>query len=161
VFRALRRDFDNVGCVLQAQLRRSEADVSEAIARGDRVRLCKGAYREPAEIAWTRMEDVRASFRRSAERLLAEGAAPAIATHDESLIRHALDTARARGIGAERFEFQMLLGLRPRRWSELIAAGHRVRVYVPFGTHWLPYFLRRLRERKENVLFVLRHLLRG
>ena len=161
VFRALRRDFDNVGCVLQAQLRRTETDVQEAIARGDRVRLCKGAYREPATIAWTRMEDVRLSFRRSQERLLADGVAPAIATHDESLIRHALDTARARGVGPERFELQMLLGLRPRRWRELVAAGHRVRIYVPFGTHWLPYFLRRLRERKENVLFVLRHLARG
>jgi len=161
VFRALRRDFDNVGCVLQAQLRRTETDVAEAIARGDRVRLCKGAYREPATIAWTRMEDVRLSFRRSQERLLADGVAPAIATHDESLIRHALDTARARGVGPERFELQMLLGLRPRRWRELVAAGHRVRIYVPFGTHWLPYFLRRLRERKENVLFVLRHLARG
>lgn len=160
-FRALRRDFENVGCVLQAQLRRTETDVAEAIARGDRVRLCKGAYREPATIAWTRMEDVRLSFRRSQERLLADGVAPAIATHDESLIRHALDTARARGVGPERFELQMLLGLRPRRWRELVAAGHRVRIYVPFGTHWLPYFLRRLRERKENVLFVLRHLARG
>jgi proline dehydrogenase len=161
ILRALRRDFDNVGCVLQAQLRRTETDVAEAIAHGDRVRLCKGAYREPASIAWPRMDDVRASFQRCARRLLERGVAPAIATHDESLIRHALDTARELGIGAERFEFQMLLGLRPRRWRELVAAGYRMRIYVPFGTHWLPYFLRRLRERKENALFVLRHVLRG
>jgi proline dehydrogenase len=161
VFRALRRDFDNVGCVLQAQLRRTEADVAEAIARGDRVRLCKGAYKEPAASAWTRMEDIRASFQRAARRLLAEGVSPAIATHDESLIRHALDTARELCVAPERFELQMLYGLRPRRWRELVCAGQRVRIYVPFGTHWLPYFLRRLREKKENAFFVLRHLLRG
>ncbi len=146
---------------MQAQLRRTETDVAEAIAHGDRVRLCKGAYREPAAIAWTRMDEVRASFRRCAQRLLAGGVAPAIATHDESLIRHALDTARELDVSPERFELQMLLGLRPRRWRELVAAGYRVRIYVPFGTHWLPYFLRRLRERKENALFVLRHVLRG
>ena len=161
VFHTLRRDFENVGCVLQAALHRTEGDVGEAVARGDRVRLCKGAYKEAAEIAWSRVEDVRASYQRSTRRLLAAGVPPAIATHDEVLIRHALETARELGVGAERFELQMLLGLRPRRWRELVRAGHRVRIYVPFGTHWLPYFTRRLRERKENVLFVLRHLLRG
>jgi proline dehydrogenase len=161
VFRALRAESERVGIVLQAALFRTEQDIAEAVARQERVRLCKGAYREPASIAWTRMEDVRASFRRGARRLLTAQVPAAIATHDESLIRDVLEFTRQEGIPPERFEFQMLYGLRPRRWRELVQAGQRVRVYVPYGSHWLPYFYRRLRERKENVLFVLRSLLRG
>jgi proline dehydrogenase len=157
-FRRLRQDFDNVGIVLQAYLFRTEQDVKEAVERGDRVRLCKGAYKEPPEIAWTKMDDIRASYRRCAELLLASGNSPAIATHDEGLVRHAIEWTRANGVGAARFEFQMLYGLRPRRWDELVAEGFNVRIYVPYGTHWAPYFYRRLRERKENVFFVLRGL---
>jgi proline dehydrogenase len=160
-FQTLRRSYDNVGIVLQAYLHRTEQDVKDAVARGDRVRLCKGAYSEPPEIAWKKMDDIRASFRRCAELLLEKGNYPAIATHDEGLVQHALGFARERGIGKERFEFQMLYGLRPGRWDELVRAGHRMRVYVPYGTHWFPYFYRRLRERKENVFFVLRSLLGG
>jgi proline dehydrogenase len=93
--------------------------------------------------------------------LLEKGNYPAIATHDESLVQHALGFARERGIAPGRYEFQMLYGLRPSRWDELVAAGHNMRVYVPYGSHWFPYFYRRLRERKENVLFVLRSLLGG
>jgi proline dehydrogenase len=105
------------------------------------------------------MDDIRTSFRRCA-RLLFEGSGlPAFATHDESLIQDALSHARHNGIPPSRYEMQMLYGLRRRRWDELARAGHRVRVYVPYGTHWLPYFSRRLRERKENVLFVLRGLI--
>ena len=158
VFHDLRREFDNVGIVLQAYLHRTEKDVREAIERGDRVRLCKGAYKEPPEIAWTDMKDVRDSFRRLARLLLEHGRYPAIATHDESLIQDATAFAREKGIAASRFEMQMLYGLRRRRWDELVAAGHNVRIYVPYGTHWLPYFYRRLRERKENVFFVLKNL---
>jgi proline dehydrogenase len=161
VFRSVRREFENVGCVLQASLRRTEADVAEALARGDRVRLCKGAYKEPASIAWQRMEDIRESFRRLTRRLLDGGVRPAIATHDEALVRHALRTAGDLGVPRDRFEIQMLYGLRPRRWRELVRDGCQVRIYVPFGTHWLPYFYRRLRERKENALFVVRSLIRG
>jgi proline dehydrogenase len=161
VFRKLRERHDNVGCVLQAALRRTEADVDEAIQRGERVRLCKGAYREPPQIAYQAISEVRESFRRCAEKLLEGGAQPAIATHDESLILHTLEFVRERGIDPDRFELQMLYGLRPSRWDSLVADGYRVRVYVPYGTHWLPYFYRRLRERKENVLFVLRTLFRG
>ena len=160
-FQALRRRYDNVGIVLQAYLHRTEGDVKEAIARGDRVRICKGAYKEPPEIAWKKMDDIRASFRRCARLLLENGNYPAIATHDESLIQDALSFARERGIGSGRYEFQMLYGLRPHRWDELVKAGHNVRVYVPYGSHWFPYFYRRLRERKENVFFVLRSLLGG
>jgi proline dehydrogenase len=160
-FHELRRTHDNVGIVLQAYLHRTEDDVKEAVRRGDRVRLCKGAYKEPPEIAWTDMDDIRASFRKCARLLLEGGHYPAIATHDEGLIQDVLGYVKDRKIGPERFEFQMLYGLRPRRWDELVAAGDNVRVYVPFGTHWFPYFYRRLRERRENVFFVLRSLLGG
>lgn len=160
-FHKLRRTHDNVGIVLQAYLHRTEDDVKEAIARGDRVRICKGAYKEPPEVAWTRMDDIRASFRRCAHLLLERGNYPAVATHDEGLIRDAIDHARAKGIGRERYEFQMLYGLRPRRWDELVREGHNVRIYVPYGTHWFPYFYRRLRERRENVFFVLKSLVGG
>lgn len=161
VFRELRRRSDNVGIVLQAYLLRTEDDVAEAIRRGDRVRLCKGAYKEPPAIARQSMDAIRAGFRACAERLLEKGNFPAIATHDEGLLRHALGFAAERGIAASRFELQMLYGLRPARWDELVRAGYQVRIYVPYGSHWLPYFYRRLRERKENVFFVLRSLLGG
>jgi len=160
-FHALRRRYDNVGIVLQAYLHRTEDDVKEAVARGDRVRICKGAYKEPPEVAWTKMDDIRASYRRCARLLLEKGNYPAIATHDEGLVQDALAFVRERGIASERYEFQMLYGLRPHRWDELVKAGHNMRVYVPYGSHWFPYFYRRLRERKENVFFVLRSLLGG
>lgn len=158
-FRKLRASHDNVGIVLQAYLRRTEQDVQEAAGRGDRVRICKGAYKEPAEIAFQDMDEIRASYRRAAEILLDKGNYPAIATHDESLIGHVIAYAKEKAIPAAHFEFQMLYGLRRRRWDELIGAGYNMRVYVPYGTHWFPYFYRRLRERKENVLFVVRSLL--
>ena len=104
---------------------------------------------------------LRRNFESCTRLLLSRGNDPAIATHDESLIRSTLACAREDKVPADRFEFQMLYGLRPRRWAELVADGFRFRVYVPYGTHWFPYFYRRLRERKENVLFVLRNLLGG
>jgi proline dehydrogenase len=161
LFRRLRATYDNVGIVLQAYLHRTPADVKEAIARGDRVRLCKGAYKEPPEVAHQDMEDIRKAYRELAHQLLDHGNYPAIATHDEILIRDALGYASVQKLPSDRFEFQMLYGLRPRRWDELVAAGHRVRVYVPYGTHWFPYFYRRLRERRENIYFVLRNLFGG
>ena len=161
MFRQLRRSHENVGIVLQAYLRRTEQDVAEAIKRHDRVRLCKGAYKEPPEIAFQDMDDIRASFRRCAELLLDGGNYPAIATHDESLVQHAIAYTRDKAIASSRFEFQMLYGLRPRRWDELVKAGYNMRVYVPYGTHWFPYFYRRLRERRENIFFVVRSLLGG
>ncbi|HEY8150175.1 MAG TPA: proline dehydrogenase family protein [Vicinamibacteria bacterium] len=161
LFHRLREAYDNVGIVLQAYLHRTPADVKEAIARGDRVRLCKGAYREPPEVAHQEMEHIRKAYRELAHQLLDHGNYPAIATHDEILVRDTLGYASVQKIPADRFEFQMLYGLRPRRWDELVAAGHRVRVYVPYGTHWFPYFYRRLRERRENIYFVLRNLFGG
>jgi proline dehydrogenase len=161
MFRQLRRSYENVGIVLQAYLHRTEQDVKEAIRRHDRVRICKGAYKEPPEIAFQDMDAIRANFRRCAELLLDEGNYPAIATHDESLVQHVLAYTGTKSIPSPRFEFQMLYGLRPRRWDELVAAGHNMRVYVPYGTHWFPYFYRRLRERKETFIFVFRSLLGG
>ncbi|PYQ53410.1 MAG: proline dehydrogenase [Acidobacteria bacterium] len=161
IFHELRQRHHNVGIVLQAYLHRTPGDVKDAIARGDRVRLCKGAYKEPPETAIQEMDAIRAAYRALAHQLVDGGNYPAIATHDESLIRDVLDYTAQRGIASDRYEFQMLYGLRPRRWDELVASGHRVRIYVPYGTHWFPYFYRRLRERKENVLFVLRSLLGG
>ncbi len=161
LFHELRKSFDNVGIVLQAYLHRTADDVKEAVSRGDRVRLCKGAYREPASVALQEMDDIRASFKASAHLLLEKGRYPALATHDESLLQDVLSFTREAAIPAQRFEFQMLYGIRPKRWDELVAQGLNVRIYVPYGTHWIPYFSRRLRERKENVVFVLRSLLGG
>ena len=161
VFHELRKRYDNVGIVLQAYLHRTLDDIREAVSRGDRVRLCKGAYREPPETAIQDMAGIRRNFEEGAHLLLANGHYPAIATHDEELIRNTIDHVREEGIDASRFEFQMLYGLRPKRWTSLVADGFNVRVYVPYGTHWVPYFYRRLRERKENVFFVVRSLLGG
>jgi proline dehydrogenase len=160
VFQVLRKRHDNVGLVLQAMLHRTIDDVKEAVRRGDRIRLCKGAYREPAGVALQDMAEIRKAYTTCAELLLDGGDYPAIATHDESLIAGVVAYTRAQKVAASRFEFQMLYGLRRGRWTELVGAGYNVRIYVPFGTHWIPYFYRRLRERKENVAFVLRNLFR-
>lgn len=160
VFQILRKSHDNVGLVLQAMLHRTPDDVKEAIRRGDRIRLCKGAYREPPQVALQDVAAIRERYAACSHLLLDAGNQPAIATHDESVIADTIAYARAQKIPASRFEFQMLYGLRRSRWDSLVAEGWRVRIYVPFGTHWIPYFYRRLRERKENVLFVLRNLFR-
>jgi proline dehydrogenase len=160
VFQLLRRTHENVGLVLQAALHRTPDDVKEAIRRGDRIRLCKGAYHEPPEIALQDMAAIRRQYLGCARLLLDSGNYPAIATHDEHLISDVIAHAQAQKIAASRFEFQMLYGLRRSRWDSLVASGYNVRIYVPFGTHWMPYFYRRLRERRENVLFVLRNLFR-
>lgn len=160
VFQLLRKTHDNVGLVLQAYLHRTPDDVKEAVRRGDRIRLCKGAYREPAQVALQDMAAIRNQFASCTHLLLQGGHYPAIATHDEHLVSDTIACAKAQQIPASRFEFQMLYGLRRSRWDSLVAEGWNVRVYVPFGTHWIPYFYRRLRERKENVLFVFRNLFR-
>ena len=160
IFHALRKSHENVGIVLQAALHRTPDDVKEAVRRGDRVRLCKGAYKEPPEVALQDMGQIREAFKGCAHLLLDAGPRPAMATHDEELIADTIAYAKARTIAPSRFEFQMLYGLRRRRWETLVRDGYSVRIYVPFGTHWIPYFYRRLRERRENVLFVLRNLFR-
>jgi proline dehydrogenase len=152
--------FKNVGVVIQSMLRRSEADVERLIAEGARVRLVKGAYKEPAPLAFPDKREVNAQFDRMAERLLERGTKPALATHDDERIDHAIAYAREHGIAADRFEFQMLYGIRRETQEEIVRRGYCMRVYVPYGKQWFPYFYRRLRERKENVAFVLRSVMR-
>ena len=146
---------DRVGIVLQSYLRRTAGDVERLIGARARIRLCKGAYDEPAAVAFPVKADVDRSYAQLVERLLERGNHPAVATHDPALIARARDFAAAKGIGPERFEFQMLYGVRRDLQEELQRAGFRVRVYVPFGTHWYPYFMRRLAERPANIAFIL------
>ena len=148
------------GVVIQAALRRSAEDVEALIAERARVRLCKGAYVEPATVAHPDKANVDAAYAALMERLLRDGTFPALATHDERLIARAVALVRAEGISPDRFEFQMLYGVRRDLQERLVRAGFGVRVYVPFGTQWYPYFMRRLAERPANVAFVLRSILR-
>ncbi|HJW22031.1 MAG TPA: proline dehydrogenase family protein [Candidatus Limnocylindrales bacterium] len=150
----------DVGVVLQSALRRTEDDVEVLIAEDARIRICKGAYKEPAAVAYPDKADVDAAYRRITERLLADGRYPAIATHDDVMVDHAITYAREHGIGPERFEFQMLYGIRRDLQDRLLADGWTVRIYVPCGREWYPYFMRRLAERPANVTFLLRSVLR-
>jgi proline dehydrogenase len=150
----------NTGVVIQAYLRRSGADVERLIVLGARVRLCKGAYAEPPSIAFPHKRDVDAAFARLTERLLLNGTYLAIATHDERLIAGVCRFAAAHAIAPDRFEFQMLYGIRRDLQARLTGDGYRVRVYVPFGGEWYPYFMRRLGERPSNVMFLIGSLLR-
>ena len=158
VFERVYANHANVGPVIQAYLKRSPADVERAIALDARVRLCKGAYSEPETVALQDMPAIRREYLRLAEALLARGHYPGIATHDARLIEAVKGYADANGIERDRFEFQMLYGVRPHAQRELRSDGYRVRVYVPFGTHWAGYFYRRITERKENAFFALRSL---
>lgn len=145
----------NVGIVLQAYLKRTQADVDRAIALGARVRLCKGAYNEPAQIAFKEMPEIRDNYLRLARALLTRGNYPALATHDRELIDALRGIVAEENVSRDAFEFQMLYGCRPQLQSELVAGGYRMRVYVPFGTHWAGYFYRRVMERRENAYFAL------
>ena len=162
LFYRLRRDYDpdTVGIVLQSYLYRTTADVERAIASGSRVRLVKGAYDEPPEIAYPKKAQVDRAYRIQMEMLLARGRYPAIATQDERLIGRAQGFAAAEGIAERRFEFQMLYGVRRDLQFRLASEGYNVRCYVPYGTQWYPYFMRRLAERPANVIFLLGQLLR-
>jgi proline dehydrogenase len=150
----------DLGVVIQSALRRSPVDVETLIDEGARIRLCKGAYVEPASVAFQVKADVDAAYETLMLRLLRDGRFPAFATHDERLIARATQVARADGIAPDRFEFQMLYGVRRDLQDRLARAGFGVRVYVPFGTQWYPYFMRRLAERPANVLFLLRSIVR-
>jgi proline dehydrogenase len=151
--------YRQIGIVLQAALLRSERDLERMNALGVRVRLVKGAYREPKTVAYQNKADVDAAYARMMRTLLAAGHYPAIATHDPAMIALARDLARQLQIAPARFEFQMLYGVRRDLQASLAAAGYRVRVYVPFGREWFPYFMRRLGERPANVAFVARAIL--
>jgi len=158
---ALHPEFDNLGICLQAYLRRSEQDVRELSAKGVPIRLCKGAYDEPEKVAFQSRSEVDTSFQHLTDILLAEGTYPAFATHDPQMIEHVLEESRRRGIGPDDFEFQMLYGVRRDAQVEIVEDGYRMRIYVPFGTEWCPYFMRRIAERPANALFVARALIKG
>ena len=149
------------GAVIQSYLRRGIDDVEELNRLGIRVRLCKGAYLEPASVAFQEKSDVDLNFLVLARRLLADGNYPGIATHDEKMIEGTLDFVKSQKIAPDRFEFQMLYGVRRDLQKRLVEEGWRVRVYVPFGEAWYPYFMRRLAERPANVLFIAKTLVRG
>jgi proline dehydrogenase len=152
---------DAVGVVVQAYLYRSEKDVEDLLSRGIRIRLCKGAYKEPADIAFAKKADVDASYVKLTKTLLKSGLYHGIATHDERIIRETIAFARKENIPADAFEFQMLYGIRRDLQEKLVRDGYRMRVYVPFGSEWYPYFMRRLAERPANVLFIAKNMLRN
>ena len=154
------QQYRNLGVALQAYLRRTEADVRRMNELGARVRLVKGAYKEPASVAYQQKAEVNAAFVRLARLLLDEGHYPAIATHDPAALQQVRDHAAARGIANDRYEFQMLYGVRRDLQLTLASEGYRMRVYVPFGREWFPYFMRRLGERPANAAFVLKALFR-
>jgi proline dehydrogenase len=151
--------YRHMGVVLQADLYRTEQDVRRIMPLGARIRLVKGAYKEPTSVAYQDKQDVDAAYGRLVKVLLTEAHYPAIATHDPSLIELTERVARDHGVGVERFEFQMLYGIRRDLQRALVRDGYRVRVYIPFGRQWFPYFMRRLGERPANVGFVLRGIL--
>jgi len=161
IFRRLRGEFENVGIVIQSYLYRSEKDIEELLHEGVRMRLCKGAYKEPSSVAFPKKKDVDANYIKLMEALLRSGIYHGIATHDENMIAATLRFASSRGIAADRFEFQMLYGIRRDLQERLIREGWRVRVYVPYGRSWYPYFMRRLAERPANVWFVMKNLMKG
>ncbi len=157
----LHQEFDHIATVLQSYLYRTVDDVSRLNREGVAVRLCKGAYHEPPEVAFQEKSAVDEAYLRAAEELLSHGKYPAIATHDEKMIQGVLEIVRRLGLGKDAFEFQMLYGIRQERQKELLAEGWNVRLYVPYGESWYPYFMRRLAERPANLWFLLTALLRG
>lgn len=158
LFYDLNEQFPNVGAVIQSYLRRSEGDVKELSSRGASVRLCKGAYKEPEEVAFQKKTEVDASYEQLLEILMSSNSPLAIATHDSRMIDAAKRLMRTNSKRKAPVEFQMLYGVRRDVQAQLVAEGYRMRVYVPYGTEWYAYFLRRMAERPANLLFVLRAL---
>lgn len=152
------RYLGHVGTVIQAYLHRTKNDIPALGDLGADIRLCKGAYNEPPELAIQSMPEIREAYKGYAKILLEKTSYPRMATHDDELINWVLDYTREQGIPKERFEMQMLYGLRQSTCEQLASDGYNVRVYVPYGTMWFPYFSRRLRERKENIWFVISNL---
>jgi len=161
VFRRLRAEFENVGIVIQAYLFRTEKDAEELLKLGARIRVCKGAYKEPSEVAFPKKADVDANFVKITRLLLASGGFHGIATHDENMISATIQFANEQGVSPDKFEFQMLYGIRRDLQEKLVRDGYRMRVYVPYGRYWYPYFMRRLAERPANIGFVLRNMIKG
>jgi len=164
LFGRLRERYNGLGVCLQSYLVRTGGDLDRLMRRPLTVRLCKGAYQEPPSIAFRSRQAVDGNYRLLIQKAfdhLEQGVFPAFATHDRSLIDHVIQSAREKRIGAKEFEFQMLYGIANRLLERLAREGFQTRVYIPYGTAWLPYFIRRLRERKENVYFLMRSLWRS
>jgi len=163
VFKRLREEFglNDVGIVLQSYLRRTYDDAQELLKLPARIRICKGAYNEPPEVAFPDKRDVDDNYVRVMKLLLSSGIYHGIATHDPKMIEATIDFAGREGIGKEAFEFQMLYGIRRDLQRQLARDGYNMRVYVPYGKHWYPYFMRRLAERPANIWFVMKNLFKG
>lgn len=161
IFRTLRAEFDNVGIVIQSYLYRSVQDVEDLLAIGSRIRLCKGAYDEGEEVAFPAKSDVDANFVKLMQRLLVSGVYHGIATHDDAMIAATKAFVQQEKLAQDTFEFQMLFGVRRDLQVKLVEEGYRVRVYVPYGEAWYPYFMRRLAERPANIWFVVKNLVKG
>lgn len=161
IYAQMKKTFPELGIVLQAYLKRTRQDLERLRAVDAKVRLCKGAYKESAAIAWHNMNDIRKHYLQLAEILLKDYRDAAFATHDDLMITRVRELAKRHGVRAEHFEFQMLYGMRRRTWSRLRQEGCNLRIYIPFGKNWFPYFSRRLLERKENFFFLLRNLVRS
>jgi proline dehydrogenase len=162
IYRRLREDgFDNVGTVLQAYLYRTPGDLESLLPLSPNLRLVKGAYLEPEQVAYPRKTDVDAVYEKLLERMLEAGGHTAVATHDDRMIEHAIRFANAHGIARDRFEFQMLYGVRPQLQLDLARRGYTVLVATPYGPEWYPYLMRRLGERPANLLFFLKNTFRG
>ena len=163
IFKRLRAEYDlnDVGIVLQSYLRRTYADAQELVKLPARIRICKGAYHEPPEVAFPDKKDVDANYVKVMQLLLSSGTYHGIATHDPKMIDATIDFAQREGIGKEKFEFQMLFGIRRDLQRQLARDGFNMRIYVPYGKHWYPYFMRRLAERPANIWFVMKNLVKG
>ena len=163
IFKRLRAEFglDDVGIVLQSYLHRTYADAQDLVKLPARIRICKGAYNEPPEVAFPDKKKVDANYVKVMQLLLSSGTYHGIATHDPKMVDATIDFATREGIGKEKFEFQMLFGVRRDLQRQLSRDGFNVRIYVPYGKHWYPYFMRRLAERPANVWFVLKNLAKG
>ena len=163
VFKRLRAEFglNDVGIVIQSYLYRTMDDARDLLKIPARIRLCKGAYNEPPEVAYPDKKDVDDNYVRVMQVLLSSGVYHGIATHDPKMIDATIDFAQREGIGKDAFEFQMLYGIRRDLQDQLARDGYRMRVYVPYGKHWYPYFMRRLAERPANIWFVLKNMMKG
>ena len=163
IFKRLRAEFglNTVGIVLQSYLYRTLADAQELVKLPARIRICKGAYNEPPEVAFPEKKDVDANYIKVMQLLLSSGTYHGIATHDPKMIDATIEFATREGIGKEKYEFQMLYGIRRDLQHQLARDGFNVRIYVPYGKHWYPYFMRRLAERPANIWFVMKNLAKG
>jgi len=160
IFKTLRKEYDNVGTVIQAYLYRTVEDIEDLNAYNPNLRLVKGAYKESSDVAFPQKEDVDENFKKIIKMHLLNGNYTAVATHDEAMIQYTKELVKEHNISKDQFEFQMLYGIRTERQEELVKEGYTMRVYVPYGTDWYGYFMRRLAERPANVAFVLKGVIR-